>query len=62
MYIVITKDGTEVLIPETIRLDSNNIRQTVNLLIEEKQAYQKERQYKRAKYRQVNKKFFQWWK
>lgn len=58
MCIVITNDGTEILVPEPVYLDSNNIRRTVKFLIAENKAYQEERKYKREQRRQANKKFF----
>lgn len=58
MCIVITNDGTEILVPEPVYLDSNNIRRTVKFLIAENKAYQEERKHKREQRRQANKKFF----
>lgn len=56
---VITQDGTVILCPTEIYLDSNDIRGTVKLLVAESTAYKKERQMKR-KEREKNKHKF--WK
>ena len=58
MCIVIMQDGTEVICPEEVYLDSNNIRRTMRFLMAESLAFKKERQAKREAREKSKKRFW----
>lgn len=58
MCIVITQDGTEVICPDEVYLDSNNIRRTMRFLMAQSLAYKQERQAKREARAKAKKPFW----
>lgn len=47
MCIVTTPEGMEIICPEPVYLDSNNVGRTVKFLIAESELYKLERKFKR---------------
>ena len=58
MCIVTTPDGTEIIVPEPVYLDSNNVGRTVRFLIAESKAYTEERRIKRESRKQKQSHFW----
>ena len=58
MCIVTTPDGTEIIVPEPVYLDSDNVNRTVNFLIAESKAYAEERRRKKELRKQKQKSFW----
>ena len=61
MCIVIDVDGTEIIAPDEVALDSNNIRRTVKFLEAEKQIYAADRKRKKET-REARKRQSKGWK
>lgn len=47
MCIVTTPEGTEIIVPEPVYLDNNNVGRTVKFLIAESELYKLERKFKK---------------
>ena len=60
MCIVTTPEGMEIICPEPVYLDSNNVGRTVKFLIAESELYKLERKFKRDQRKAKRKRSF--WK
>lgn len=60
MCIVTTPEGMEIICPEPVYLDSNNVGRTVKFLIAESELYKLERKFKREQRQAKRRKLF--WK
>ena len=60
MCIVTTPEGMEIICPEPVYLDSNNVGRTVKFLIAESELYKLERKFKRDQRKAKRRKSF--WK